>query len=515
MVDLLQGFRVRIGARAGSADTGRRRLAVRGSLVEICDHTARPWWEGVAVALGGGYGQARADGVRVLLAGEVYNGPQVAEALGDRSLAQAPDAELVLAAWLHWGLSSLRVLNGRFALALSDERSGAVVLGTDHAGSVPLWVRADQDGLDVSTEAKVLNGDPTTALEVNGTEPVPGSGGVHRVPAGTAVLFRGLGEGRLHSAPVRTWTPPLSRELLAPDQAVAAVRARLTEAVRARVRRDPLPTVVLSGGIDSSGVAALSRSVSGRIRSVSMGTDLSDEFPQAALVARHLDSEHSEIIIPVAELLPELVWAVWAAETADFTILEYLMPLVALYRRLADGPRRILTGYGADIPLGGMHRTTTSLGPLDAAVARDMATFDGLNEMTPVLSGMHGMWSTHPYWDRDLLDLLVRLDPGLKHRHGRDKWVLRQALSDLLPAQTVNRPKLGVHESSGTTSAWTTLLTATGVPVARVADAKRSMARQLFQRLVIQGEHPAEIPFDEVLRHATRATRQAERQATA
>jgi (carboxyethyl)arginine beta-lactam-synthase len=248
-----------------------------------------------------------------------------------------------------------------------------------------------------------------------------------------------------------------------------------------------------------------------------MGTDLSDEFPQAALVARHLGSEHSEIVIPAAELLPELSWAVWAAETADHTILEYLIPLVALYRRLAAtsaAPQRILTGYGADIPLGGMHRTTTALWSLDSVIAYDMARFDGLNEMTPVLSGMHGMWSTHPYWDREVLDLLVRLDPGLKHRHGRDKWVLRQSLRDLLPARTVNRPKLGVHESSGTTSAWTALLTSMGVPDERVEDAKCSMARHLFQRLVLDGGHPAEIPFDDVLRRATRASRRAERQTT-
>ena len=199
------------------------------------------------------------------------------------------------------------------------------------------------------------------------------------------------------------------------------------------------------------------------------------------------------------ELVRELPWAVWAAEVADHTILEYLLPLVALYRRLANKAGRVLTGYGADIPLGGMHRLTERLGSLDELISHDMATFDGLNEMSPTLSGIAGVWSTHPYWDREVLSLLVTLEPGLKRRHGRDKWVLRESLAHLLPAATVARPKLGIHEGSGLASTWSRELTMRGVPAGRVTQVKSGMARRLHTQLVLEGMHPSDTSFDEAL----------------
>ena len=146
-----------------------------------------------------------------------------------------------------------------------------------------------------------------------------------------------------------------------------------------------------------------------------------------------------------------------------------------------------------------MHRENR-LPALDTALAHDMATFDGLNEMTPVLSGIAGHWSTHPFWDREVLDLLVSLESGLKRRHGRDKWVLREAMTDLLPRETVTRPKLGVHEGSGTTSSFSRLLTDAGVPGDRVHRAKELVVQHLFDRVVVDGRHPDEVATADVVR---------------
>jgi (carboxyethyl)arginine beta-lactam-synthase len=158
----------------------------------------------------------------------------------------------------------------------------------------------------------------------------------------------------------------------------------------------------------------------------------------------------------------------------------------------------VLTGYGADIPLGGMHRDTVSLGTLDAVLAADMDGFDGLNEMVPALSGIAGHWSTHPYWDRDVLDLLISLEPGLKRRAGSDKWVLREAFRSALPGETVRRRKLGSHEGSGTTSTWTRLLRESGVPADRVREAKLAQAWDLHRRLVDGDEHPAALTAEAI-----------------
>lgn len=412
-----------------------------------------------------------------VLAGEIYNRDELLSVL-PAGPAPEGDAELVLRLLERYDLHAFRLVNGRFATVV---RTGdRVLLATDHAGSVPLYTCVAPGEVRASTEAKAL----------------AGLTGVYQVPAG-AVMDIDLGSGT--AVTHRTWTPGLSRRILPEGEAVAAVRAALEKAVAQRVTPGDTPLVVLSGGIDSSGVAACAHRAAGELDTVSMGTDTSNEFREARAVVDHLRTRHREITIPTTELLAQLPYAVWASESVDPDIIEYLLPLTALYRAL-DGPeRRILTGYGADIPLGGMHREDR-LPALDTVLAHDMATFDGLNEMSPVLSTLAGHWTTHPYWDREVLDLLVSLEAGLKRRHGRDKWVLRAAMADALPAETVNRPKLGVHEGSGTTSSFSRLLLDHGVAEDRVHEAKRQVVRELFDLTVGGGRHPSEVDTDDVVR---------------
>lgn len=459
----IRGFDLRLG---DGLAMGSPRLAQLGEQWRFDDTAGGVRWLGTLI----GSGRPVVDaGAALVLAGELYNREDIGRALGE-DVHGVPDPELVLALWHRYHLGALRLLNGRYALVLAHR--GRVIVATDHAGSVPLYVAVGADGMHVATEAK--------ALYAKGLGP-------QQVAAGTAQVVEG-GTRRT----IRTWQPPQGRRIVSGDEAVAELRHRLGRAVAARCPSTVRPTVVLSGGIDSSTVTALAAGLCGGARTVSLGTDAGDEFAAARVVADHLGTEHEEITIDSRTLIDDLAWTVWAAEITDPDVLEYLLPLVALYRRLPGPARRILTGYGADIPLGGMHRDTVDLGTLDAVLATDMATFDGLNEMCPALSGFAGHWSTHPFWDRDVLDFLVGLEPGLKRRGGTDKWVLREAFRDLLPPSTVGRRKLGIHEGSGTTSTWTKVLLAAGVPAGRVREAKLAQATRLHHRLVIGGEHPAD-----------------------
>ncbi|MFI1002574.1 asparagine synthase-related protein [Streptomyces galbus] len=445
---------------------------------------------------------ARSTDTAVLLAGELYNGDALRSVL---DTGTAGDAQLLLDLVHRYGPHAFRLVNGRFAAVVSTGRR--VLLATDHAGSVPLYTCVAPGEVLAATEAKALAGKAgPRGFPVADARRVRRLPGVYQVPAG-AVIDVDLDAGTATTQ--RTWAPPLARRIMEESEAVAAVRASFERAVAARVTPESTPLVVLSGGIDSSGVAACAHRAAGALDSVSMGTDTSDEFGEARLVADHLGARHREITVPTTDLLGQLPYAVWAAESVDPHIIEYLLPLVALYRAL-DGPaRRILTGYGADIPLAGMHREDR-LPDLDTAVAHDMATFDGLNEMSPVLSALAGHWTTHPYWDREVLDLLVGLEAGLKRRHGRDKWVLRAALADALPEATVNRPKLGVHEGSGTTSSFSLLLREHGVAEQDLEAAKTDVVRELFDLTVVGGRRPEEVSTTDVVRSvADRITKDA------
>src|SRR5262249_976488 len=149
--------------------------------------------------------------------------------------------------------------------------------------------------------------------------------GLHQVPAGAVLdISTSTGAVSVH----RTWVPPVHRLLVGEDEAVNLVRTALERAVVRRLGAGGRPRGVPSGGIDSSGVAALSNSASPQgIDTLSMGTDTADEFPQARLVAGHLRSAHREITVPTAELLAQLPHTVHAAETTDPEVIEYLLPL--------------------------------------------------------------------------------------------------------------------------------------------------------------------------------------------
>jgi (carboxyethyl)arginine beta-lactam-synthase len=482
----ITGFTVRVGGPLPV-------VPVTGNDVEVlltADGTVlsgRVWGGRPAVATSGG--------TACVLAGELYHTEALRQALGSAADGVEGDGELLLACWRRYGPAGLRLLDGRFALVLVD--GDVVVAATDHAAGVPLHVRRHRRLIDFSTEAKALGRSGASEV-VPGTERVPGPVDVLRVRAGTAVVFSAGGAGAM-----RTWTPPQHRVVMPEQEAVRRLRATLDDAVRSRLDGGPV-TVVLSGGIDSSSVAALACAAGGDVETVSLGTDTGDEFGAARLVADHLGTRHVELSVTADSVVRALPRVVAAAEIVDPDVLEYLMPLVVLYGLLPDAGRRVLTGYGADIPLGGMHRDEHDLNGLDALIAADMGGFDGFNELSPALGAAHRHWTTHPFWDRAVLDLLTSLEPGLKRRHGLDKWVLRAAMADLLPETTVRRPKLGIHEGSGVTSRWTALLRAEGVPDARVRAVKHRMASLAHERVVGQAEPPDDVSFDDLLTEALR-----------
>jgi (carboxyethyl)arginine beta-lactam-synthase len=251
-------------------------------------------------------------------------------------------------------------------------------------------------------------------------------------------------------------------------------------------------------------VVGLASSFRTGIQTISLGTDAGNEYDAARLVAEHVGTDHHEIFESSETVVTRLPWAIAAAEITDPDVIEYLLPLVALYQQLAE-PRRIITGYGADIPLGGMYRTVADLHQIDELIVADLAGVDGLNEMSPLLSGLAGHWSTHPFWDRNVLDILLSAEPGLKRRNDMDKWILRESVRDLLPQLTVNRPKLGVHEGSGTTSTWTLMLEKFGAPAERIGALKQQVSEAIYDLVVVQGVDPDQVATLEVMADCVRA----------
>lgn len=261
--------------------------------------------------------------VWVAFNGELYNWPQVQPQLAARGhrFRGHSDTEMLLHLWQEKGAAMLEDLRGMFSIALFDVQRQQLLLARDRVGKKPLFYHDDGKRVVFASELKCLMADPSVPRDVDPRAladyltfryvPAPRSiwSGVQKVPAGHRVLFDASGARveRYWSLPAEVRTPP------SPEAAVERLRELLREAVRIRLMSDVPLGAFLSGGIDSSAIVALMSEVSSTpVRTFSIGFEEEEhsELEHARTVARHLGTDHQELIVrPRAlDLMPRLVW---------------------------------------------------------------------------------------------------------------------------------------------------------------------------------------------------------------
>ncbi len=275
-----------------------------------------------------------ADGRFVLLFnGEIYNHADLRrdlERLGHLFRGRS-DTEVLLAAIQHWGLAeTLPELIGMFALAVWDRRDRILTLVRDAVGIKPLYYGWLDGRFLFGSELKALAAHPQFASPIDraalssylhhGYVPAPQTiyRDVFKLPAGT-MLAVGLDKRRETCTPIAWWTmaEAAQRGLSDPfvgsdEEAIDELEARLRQSIGLRMLADVPVGALLSGGIDSSTVAAIMQAQSLRpIRTFSIGFEETgyDEAPHARRVARHLGSDHTECYVTAAEardVIPEL-----------------------------------------------------------------------------------------------------------------------------------------------------------------------------------------------------------------
>lgn len=262
--------------------------------------------------------------------GEIYNYPalrQTLEAQGVRFRSNS-DTEALLELYLRYDVDMLGHLRGMFAFALWDAAQRRLLLSRDRVGKKPLYYYHDARTLVFASEVKALLCHPAVPRESNldahtlalylgyGYVPAPHTAfkHIHALLPGHYLDVRGP-----EVRPVKYWQPPPQ----APAQAVSdaqtaayaeGLREALAEAVRLRLLSDVPLGAFLSGGLDSSLIAALMcQYSSARVKTFSIGfegDESFDETPYARKVADVLNTEHTAFTVKAdaLALLPKLVW---------------------------------------------------------------------------------------------------------------------------------------------------------------------------------------------------------------
>ncbi|GAA0305255.1 asparagine synthase (glutamine-hydrolyzing) [Streptomyces turgidiscabies] len=474
--------------------------------------------------------------------GEVYNFRELRTeltGLGHRFVTRS-DTEVVLHAYLEWGERCVEHLEGMFAFAVWDPRRRTLMLARDRFGIKPLYYARTGDGLAFGSEPKTLLAHPAVrpVVDLDGLRVLfsmaraPGESvyrDVQDLPPGHTLTCGPDGTVRLR----RYWQLEARPHEDGLDDTVRTVRELLESSVSRELVADVPLSVLLSGGLDSSAVAALAaralaREGGGRVRTATVTySGYSDNFqpdlvrsapdaPYARAVADHVGADHLEIELSTADLIdPVARRAVLRAQDvpAPFGDMD-----TSTYQAFA-GVRRYckvaLTGESADEIFGGyswVHipdladeeqfpwvafeqwhpgtREGLGQGLLSAAFKDrlDMGTYyseryaqamagiprlagEGaeerrareichlhlthwlprLLERNDRLSMISGLEVRVPFCDPRLVQYAYNIPWAMKTFDGREKSLLRAAVSDLLPEQVLERPKAPFPVSQDTT----------------------------------------------------------------
>jgi asparagine synthase (glutamine-hydrolysing) len=376
--------------------------------------------------------------------GELFNYRDLrAELRGlGRTLRSHSDTEVVLEAFAQWGERAVGRFRGEYAFAIVDTAADTscqrVYLARDPLGVKPLYW-AHRDGrLHVASEIKAL-----VPLGVPIREIPPGHHGWASATAGpdlsAHVDLGALGTG---AGPVED-----------PGEAAKLVRAAFEDAVRVRVDTDLPVGVILSGGLDSSLTLLQVRDMHPDCVAFTVGAPGSDDLRFARRLCTDLCVPHEVIEIPPGQIrLAAVREAIAMSELTEYGDIINAVVSVPLFRRVHDaGIKVVLTGDGSDELFGGYamyHQASPEQARrLFLHKIRNLARTE-LQRVDRTSMG-HGVEARVPFLDLPLVELAMRLPIELKLRDGQEKWILREAFTDLLPGYIRERPKNPMSHSSG------------------------------------------------------------------
>ncbi|MDP2338293.1 MAG: asparagine synthase B [Bacteroidota bacterium] len=384
------------------------------------------------------------DGKLVLAVnGEIYNHLEIRNRIGDSyEFLTHSDCEVILALYREKGIDFLEDLNGIFAFALYDIEKNVYLVARDHIGIIPLYQGWDKSGnYFVASELKALEGHCSKIEEF-----LPGK-----------YLYSPDGE-------VKTW---YDRDWQSFDAVkdngfdMDVLRKALEDAVHRQLMSDVPYGVLLSGGLDSSVISAIAKKYAAfrietqdseqaywpQLHSFAVGLVGSPDLAAAQKVADHIGTVHHQIHFTVQEGLDAIRDVIYHLETYDVTTVRASTPMYLLSRVIKSmGVKMVLSGEGADEIFGGylyFHKAPNARAFHEETVRKlnKLHLYDCLRANKSLAAW--GVEGRVPFLDKEFLDVAMRINPEEKMaKNGRmEKWVIRKAFEDYLPASVAWRQK--------------------------------------------------------------------------
>lgn len=436
--------------------------------------------------------------------GEVYNWEALRAPLEGRyPFTTHADTEAVLATVLDRGDAGLADLNGMFGLCIWNDSDGSFLLARDRFGAKPLYVYEDTHCIAFASELQALLGldgldhtlDPVGFQDLlsyrYNLAPHTMFARIRKLQAGHVLRFDGT-RSEIHAfAAIELHEPAPATPLRSEADYVEELDALMGNAVRSQLMGEVPIGVLLSGGLDSSAIAAYVQRAGAKLKAYSIGFPEINEFAFSRDVASKFDLDYVEITMTQDEL----------RQGMDRVIRELDEPIAdpacfalsRLCQRIREDVTVVLSGEGGDEMFAGYHHHQLALHPgLDrdntfAHFFHQSANFTDANQwlrdksLAPqhlrlrkhfdaadtALNGMqafelhswmpenlmmkadkvlmaHSLEGRFPFLDLDIWRFAQQLPQAMKLPHaGSSKHVLRQLMSTQLPRSVIERRKMG------------------------------------------------------------------------
>ncbi len=314
-------------------------------------------------------------------------------------------------------------------LALARAKENGITLKRDSLGVAPLYFGEDQEGavcfasevkalIDLCSEVKPLP--PGCKFDGENIEP----------------YFKLEKKEPLKEKP----------EIVAKE-----LRRHLTDAIVRRINPECEMGSWLSGGLDSSALAALARPHLKKLFTFAAGLEGSPDIEYAREVASFIDADHHEVKVEFPELIETLPDVIYHLESFDALLVRSSIMNYLVAERASDYVNEVFSGEGGDELFAGYHY-------LKALDSDDLP--DELIDITRRLhntalqrvdrsSSAHGTVAHVCYLDLDVVDFALRIPPDYKLKNNIEKWILRVALKGYLPEKVLNRKKAKFWKGAG------------------------------------------------------------------
>ncbi|QIZ69245.1 asparagine synthase B [Oxynema aestuarii] len=365
--------------------------------------------------------------------GEIYNFKQLRSGLSDRyDFNTSSDTEAILHLYEESGTDVLQQIDGMYAFAIADGDS--LFAARDPIGIKPLYYGEKDGSFLFASELKAI---------------APHCRNVREFPPGS-LFHSDSGFSSFYSVP--DLDPELATDA---DYWIPRLRETLETAVVKRLMSDVPLGAFLSGGLDSSLIAAIARQHQSPLHTFSVGIEGSKDLEAARLVSRHLDTIHHEYTITAKEVREKLPEIIYFLESYDQDLVRSAIPCYFTSRLAAQHVKVILTGEGADELFAGYtyYKDIPDEATLHRELRRSVTSLHNINlQRVDRLTMAHSIEGRVPFLDLKMIELGQRIPAKLKLVGSpvTEKWILRKTFEDLLPEQIVWRVKEQFDEGSGT-----------------------------------------------------------------